>query len=148
MRKLLVAIFFGVFLNVGAGMESAQSADATFKLTNNAPHTIQVKLFSQTRRGWQWPSSSRHWTLDDGREHSLTAGQCQPGEKICFGGSYDDNRTHWGVGLSGKRACQGCCITCGETHAWNLNGGSSHVASRPSRGQIIDHGPELVPAEE
>jgi hypothetical protein len=63
-RKLLTAIFFGVLLSVGTGMESAHSEEATFKLTNSAPKIIWVKLFSQTRRGWQWPSASRHWILE------------------------------------------------------------------------------------
>ena len=149
MHKLLAAIFFGVLLSIGAGTEPAQSADATFKLTNNAPNTIRVKLFSQTRRGWQWPSASRHWVLDDGRQHSLVAGQCRPGEKICYGGSYKNKSKHWGVGLDGNRTCSNCCITCGGSHAWNLNDGSGPVvASRPPRGQVIDDGPVLIPVDE
>lgn len=147
MRAFLTAVFLALLLSVGAGVDSARSENAKFQLTNSAPHIIHVKLFSQSRKGWQWPSSSRHWVLNDSKQHTLTAGSCQPGERVCYGGSYKSNRTHWGVGLNGKRSCTRCCITCGESYAWNLTGGSSDVASRPSGG-IIDHGPELVPVDE
>lgn len=148
MRIFLTAVSLACLASVGAGVTPAQSENATFKLTNSAPHIIHVKLFSQSRRGWQWPSSTRHWILNDSRQHTLTAGSCQPGEKICYGGSYKDKSTHWGVGLTGKRPCTNCCITCGASHAWNLTGGTSDVASRPSSGRIIDNGPELVAADD
>ena len=147
MRIFLTAVSLACLLSVGAEVKSARSENATFKLTNSAPHIIRVKLFSQSRRGWQWPSSTRHWILDDGKQHSLTAGNCQPGEKICYGGSYQDSRTHWGLGLAGTRSCTNCCITCGASHAWNLTGGASDVASRPSSAHI-DDGPALVPAND
>jgi hypothetical protein len=147
MRAILAAVVFG-FLFSSMSATPASSEDASFKLTNSAPHIIWVKLFSQSRRGWQWPSSTRHWILDDGRQHTLAAGQCQPGEKICYGGSYQNRSSQWGVGLDGKRACAHCCITCGQSHAWNLTGGASDVASRPSTGQMIDPGPVLVPADD
>ena len=145
MRIFLTAVSLALLVSVGAGVNSARSEDASFKLTNSAPNIIHVKLFSQSRRGWQWPSSKRHWILDDGKQHTLTAGNCQPGEKICYGGSYKNNRTHWGVGLDGTRSCAHCCIVCGASHAWNLTGGVPDVASRPSSGRI-DDGPALVPA--
>jgi hypothetical protein len=147
MRVVLTAVSFALLMSVCGGATSARSENATFKLTNSAPSIINVKLFSKNRRGWQWPSSTRHWVLDDGNQHSLTAGNCQPGEKICYGGSYDNRRTHWGVGLAGNRSCANCCITCGASHAWNLKGGASDVASRPSSGRI-DDGPVLVPADD
>jgi hypothetical protein len=81
MRIFLTAVSLAFLLSVGAGVKSAQSENATFKVTNSAPNIIHVKLFSQSRRGWQWPSSKRHWILDDGNQHTLTAGNCQPGEK-------------------------------------------------------------------
>src|SRR4051812_1305979 len=98
MRMFLTAVSLAFLLSIGAGVKSARSENAHFKLTNSAPHIIQVKLFSQTRHGWQWPSSKRHWILDDGKPHTLSAGNCQPGEKICYGGSYDNGRANWGVG--------------------------------------------------
>jgi hypothetical protein len=147
MRIFLTAVSLAFLLSVGAGVKSAQSENATFKVTNSAPNIIHVKLFSQSRRGWQWPSSQRHWILDDGNQHTLTAGNCQPGEKVCYGGSYKNKRNHWGVGLDGNRPCAHCCITCGASHAWNLTGGTTDVASRPSSGRI-DDGPVLVPFDD
>jgi hypothetical protein len=147
MRIFLTAVSLAFLLSVGAGVKSAQSENATFKVTNSAPNIIHVKLFSQSRRGWQWPSSKRHWILNDGNQHTLTAGNCQPGEKVCYGGSYKNKSTHWGVGLDGNRSCAHCCITCGASHAWNLTGGASDVAPRPAGGRI-DDGPELVPADD
>jgi hypothetical protein len=70
-RCIAAMVFFSVL--IGAGIEPAHSETATFKLTNAAPYTIAVKLFSQTRRGWQWPSTSRNWVLDDSRQHTLSA---------------------------------------------------------------------------
>jgi len=148
MRMFLTAVTLAFLLSVGAGVKSARSDNATFRLTNSAPYTIHVKLFSQSRRGWQWPSSKRHWILNDGKQHTLTAGQCRPGEKICYGGSYKNKRFHWGVGLDGKRHCTHCCIRCGESHAWNLTGGASDVAPRSSSRHTIDDGPALVPADD
>ena len=147
MRIFLTAVSLACLLSLGAGVKSARSENATFNLTSAAPYIIHVKLFSQSRRGWQWPSSTRHWILDDGKQHVLTAGNCEPGEKICYGGSYKDASFKWGVGLDGTRSCANCCITCGGSHAWNLTGGASDVASRPSGGRI-DDGPELVAADD
>jgi hypothetical protein len=148
MRMFLTAVALAFLLSFGAGVKPARSENATFKLTNSAPNIIWVKLFSQSREGWQWPSSKTHWILDDGAQHALTAGHCQPGEKICYGGSYQNNKTHWGVGLDGKRSCTHCCITCGASHAWNLIGGTSDTPPRPSSSQIIDNGTALVPADD
>src|SRR5262245_20795087 len=86
MRISLTAVSLACLLSVGTGVSSARSENATFRLTNSAPFIINVKLFSQSRQGWQWPSSTRHWILNDGKQHILTAGNCQPGEKICYGG--------------------------------------------------------------
>lgn len=147
MRAILATVLFGCLFAL-TGAAPARSDDANFKLTNSAPNIIWVKLFSQTRHGWQWPSSTRHWILDDDRQHTLTAGQCQPGEKICYGGSYQNNSFHWGVGLDGKHACSNCCITCGQSHGWNLTGGAPDAASHPAAGHMIDPGPVLVPADD
>ena len=121
MRKFLTAIFFGLLLIVGPGTESAQSGDATFKMTNKARFNIMIKFFSQTRK-WEWPSATSHWNLNDTAQHNFRLG-CQDGEKICYGGSFTaDDKTHWGVGFKGDKGCTGCCLTCGNNvwHAWNL----------------------------
>jgi hypothetical protein len=119
MHKALTAILFGLSLTLGAGIGSAQSGEATFKFTNNAPNKIMVKLFSQNRN-WTWPAPDRHYNLDDDAEHSFKI-SCQDGEKICYGGSETpDDAYHWGVGLKGDQRCQNCCIVCGNAHKWNL----------------------------
>jgi hypothetical protein len=144
MRNLLTAIF-SVLLIALAGTEPAQSGDATFRLTNNARFSVMVKVFSQSRH-WEWPATTRHWTLDDSAEHDFRL-SCQDGEKMCYGGSFTtDDKTHWGVGYKGDKSCQGCCITCGSnvTHGWSLVDG----AARPAAGGAIDPGTNLVPADE
>ena len=118
LRKLLSAILFSLLL-AGASTPS-QAGDATFKLTNNAPFSVMVKFFSQTRH-WEWPSTTSHWSLGDNGQHSFRLG-CQDGEKICYGGSYSaDDKTHWGVGFKGDKPCHDCCLTCGSnvSHSWN-----------------------------
>jgi hypothetical protein len=119
--KLLAAISLGLLLIVGAGGGSAQSGDATFRLTNNATFIIMIKFFSQNRN-WVWPSATTHWPLDDNAQHSFRLA-CQDGEKICYGGSYTtDDQTYWGVGFNGDKGCSNCCLTCGSnvSHSWNL----------------------------
>ena len=126
MRKFLTAIFFGLLLIVGPGTESAQSGDATFKMTNKARFNIMIKFFSQTRK-WEWPSATSHWNLNDTAQHNFRLG-CQDGEKICYGGSFTaDDKTHWGVGFKGDKGCTGCCLTCGNnvSHSWNLTEATS-----------------------
>jgi hypothetical protein len=133
MRKVLATSFFSLLLIVGAGMQSAQSGEATFKFTNQAPNAIMVKLFSQNRSGWIWPAPDRHYNLDDDAEHSFKI-SCQDGEKICYGASDSTNdATHWGVGYKGTRNCQNCCIVCGDTHKWNLTGGQAGGGVPPGR---------------
>jgi hypothetical protein len=127
--KFLTAITLGVMLTLGAA-GSAQSGDATFKLTDKAPFSIMIKFFSQSRN-WQWPSATTHWTLSDDGEHDFLL-NCQAGEKICYGGSYTaDDQTHWGVGFKGDKGCQDCCLTCGNNvwHAWNLTAAPSQTCA-------------------
>ncbi len=122
MHKILTKIVFGFLLIAGAGTGPAQSGEATFVLTNNAPYTIMIKFFSQNR-GWEWPTATTHWTLTDNGEHAFRLG-CQDGEKICYGGAYTaDDRTYWGVGFNGNKSCKGCCLVCGDnvSHAWSLD---------------------------
>ena len=137
MRKLFIV--FGLLLIVGAGTESAQSGDATFRLTNNGRFSVMVKFFAQSR-DWWWPGRTRHWDLDHSSAQAFRL-NCQDGEKICYGASYTaDDQTHWGVGFQGDKACQGCCLTCGSnvSHDWTLNDGSSGGQRPIGRPQKID----------
>jgi hypothetical protein len=135
MLKLLATISLGLLLIVGAGTGSAQSGEATFKLTDKAGFTIIVKFFSQNRN-WQWPSATSHWTLGDTGQHEFHL-SCQNGEKICYGGSFTaDDKTHWGVGFKGDKPCQGCCLTCGDnvSHSWNLTAAPSNTCAHCNDG--------------
>lgn len=135
MLKLLATISLGLLLIVGADTGSAQSGEATFKLTDKAGFTIIVKFFSQNRN-WQWPSATSHWTLGDTGQHEFHL-SCQNGEKICYGGSFTaDDKTHWGVGFKGDKPCQGCCLTCGDnvSHSWNLTAAPSNTCAHCNDG--------------
>ena len=121
LRKFVPAIFFGLVLILGAGMNSAQAGDVTFKLTNKARYSIIIKFFSQDR-DWVWPGPTKHWTLDDNGEHDFRL-SCVDGEKVCYGGAYDENdKTYWGLGFKGNKGCKGCCLTCGSGvwNSWDL----------------------------
>lgn len=105
------------------GTASAPAGDATFKMTNKAPYTIILRFFSQNRN-WIWPDANRHYILDDDQEHDIRLA-CQNGENICYGGSYNSNDQprYWGVGFLGDKACDHCCLVCGDNvwHAWTLS---------------------------
>lgn len=87
---------------------------ATFMLTNSAKYSINIAVYSQKRKGWVWPSATTHWTLKDSVKHTLTV-SCQAGEKVCFGGWYEDSAKYWGVGKDDKHTCRDCCLMCGDT---------------------------------
>src|SRR5262249_14887798 len=116
-------LFFSILLVIGLGTDSAPAGDATFKMTNKAPYTIILKFFSQDR-SWTWPGPNRHYLLDDDAEHDMRLA-CQNGEKICFGGAYNQNDKprYWGVGFLGNKGCDHCCLRCGDnvSHAWSLS---------------------------
>ena len=60
MRRFLTAVSLVFLLSLGWGVEPARSANATFKVTNSAPNIIHVKLFSQSRHGWQSAHDAHH----------------------------------------------------------------------------------------
>ena len=127
MRKLAAAFVLGLVLVVGAGTAPApaQNGVATFTFTNNAAHTIFIKIYGPGRR-WVWPGPNRHFVLDDRTPRDARIA-CRVGEKVCYGGSYtaNDRPRYWGVGYTGTRGCQGCCLTCGTasqnvSYHWSL----------------------------
>jgi hypothetical protein len=129
----LLAAGIGALLLIGTGTGAADTGRATFKLTNKADYVIMVKFFSQTRN-WQWPAPGKHYNLDDSEQHEFRL-SCQSGEKICYGGSETaSDKTHWGVGYKGDKACAGCCITCGGTHSWNLTKAPSYTCAHCNDG--------------
>jgi len=117
LRKFAAAILIGLLFaaGAGAGTRSALAQGVvTFNVTNHAPYIIMLKMFSQTRRGWVWPSPTTHFILSDSTERAARLA-CEVGEKICFGASYspDDTPRHWGVGIKGDKVCTDCCLICG-----------------------------------
>jgi len=125
-----------------------KAGEATFKLTNEAPFNVMIKVFAKARN-WQWPSHHTHWNLNDGGQHELRI-SCQDGEQVCYGGAYAANdATYWGVGFKGDKACKDCCLTCGNAaHAWNLiKRPGTGQPLRPA-GQPIDPGSVGVPADD
>ena len=147
MRNLFSGIVCAAFLLAGGA--PASSGDATFTLANKARFNVMVKVFSQSRH-WEWPSTTRHWNLDDDAQHALRI-SCQDGEKVCYGGSFTaDDKTHWGVGFKGDKPCSGCCLTCGSnvSHAWNLTETPRPQGPVAGGGHTIDPGTNAVPVDE
>jgi len=122
MRKFLGITLCGLLLIFAGWTAPAEAAEQTFKLTNSAPFLIKLRFFSQDR-DVVWPSpNGSWWPLDDNAQHVFKL-ECNSGEKICFGGGYqqDDSQRYWGVGFKGDKGCQDCCRRCqGDSKAWNL----------------------------
>lgn len=146
MRKFGTSIVLSSLLVLAAGAGAAHGGEATFKLTNEAPFNVMVKVFAKARN-WQWPSHHTHWDLNDSARHEFRI-SCQDGEQVCYGGAYAANdATYWGVGFKGDKGCADCCLTCGNaSHAWNLI--KRPGTGRPLRpaGQPIDPGSVNIPA--
>ena len=128
MRKFLAAVLL-IFLvaPLGAPVPAhAQSGVVTFIFRNRTPYVIHLRMFSRTRH-WVWPSATTHYTLRDNGRHAARLA-CMVGEYICFGAGWkeSDLPRYWGVGFSGTKGCQGCCLTCGTPgqnvyHGWDLS---------------------------
>jgi hypothetical protein len=127
MLKLVAWIPLAFVLLAGGCPSPANAQDgvATFSLKNSSPYTIHLRMFSRSR-DWIWPSATTHYTLDDDGVHTARL-TCEVGEKICFGAGWreSDSPRFWGVGFSGTKGCQGCCLTCGYededvSHFWDL----------------------------
>ena len=95
----------------------AHSDVYTFKVRSLHPSAVQIKFYSQTRKGHQWPSTKQAWDLLDNEAHALGM-TCNGGEKICWGAWVKGSgRPEWGVGTGGTDACQACCFTCENAEA-------------------------------
>ena len=89
----------------------AQSEVYTFKVRSLHPNGVQIKFYSQTRKGHQWPTSKTAWNLLD-EAHALSM-TCNKGEKICWGAWVKGTgRPEWGARVGGTDDCKGCCFTC------------------------------------
>ena len=107
----------------GPAGAKAHADTFTWRIRNRARYAVRLKFHSKSRRV-VWPSSNRSWLLDDERVRSFPI-SCRRGEKICYGGFYDNNRHSWGVGRRGRKSCRNCCYTCtnGQSRIHNLTGG-------------------------
>jgi hypothetical protein len=140
----------------------AQSDEYTFKVQSLHPNAVQIKFYSQTRKGHQWPDVKTAWDLDNDKVHELGM-ICNDGEKICWGAWVKGgNRPEWGAGAGGTDACPDCCFSCrnGQTQGvWVLNAHingdrvtptatlvrqeprSTPPIRRQSKGQLLDNNP-------
>jgi hypothetical protein len=141
-------VLFGIALALGTTGRVALGEDSKFKFTNQAPETIYINLYSKTRDGWTWPGVRKHWVLNPGQVATVSAGECQAGEKICYGGSNKASTRYWGVSLSGKKGCANCCNTCGDSRGWTLSEHVDPPSHQPPPQSHVDDGPALVPVEE
>jgi len=144
MCRYVSKMLLGALVIVSSFGGIALSDDAKFTFTNSAPEKLYLNLFSKTRDGWRWPSSRTRWILEAGQQGTAIAGQCRPGEKICYGAANQNRSRFWGISLDGRKGCSSCCIDCGNSHRWNL----TEHSDPPSQPHIFDNGPVLVPANE
>jgi hypothetical protein len=85
--------------------------------------------FQAKNRNNAWPGGNQIYPLKDSEFHTFRL-SCVPGEKICYGagrsGNYD---FYWGIGLDGRQGCANCCMTCGGSYRYTLNGGPASNSS-------------------
>ena len=99
---------------------SGASADTlTWYLKNSHPNAVQIVFYSQTRTGQTWPSTGAY-DLKTSRIETIGI-ECQTSEKVCYGAWVAGRGAiHWGVGVGGTQACQGCCAVCGTSKSVDL----------------------------
>jgi hypothetical protein len=87
-------------------------------------YIVHLNFHSQDRDN-EWPGGDQIYTLKDSEFHTFRL-SCTPGEKICYGAGRSGNYSiYWGAGVDGRQGCEGCCMTCGGSYRYTLNGGSS-----------------------
>ncbi len=125
MRRCLTAIAVAIGLCVGVlgSFGSAKADSLTFQIRSFHKNAVDVAFYSQNRKH-VWPASDRVYVIRDFNvaQYKLS---CVRGETICYGAAVKGNYSlYWGVGINGKKACKGCCQTCGGdtvTVVHNLN---------------------------
>jgi hypothetical protein len=107
MLRVLVALYALCLVSV-----PAKSEVYTFKVRSLHPNAVQIKFYSQARKGHQWPTSKTAWDLKDDETHALSM-TCNRNEKICWGAWVKGGgRPEWGAGVGGTDGCKNCCFTC------------------------------------
>ena len=90
----------------------ARADEYTFQVRSLHPNAVQIKFYSQTRKGHEWPSTSTAWDLLDDEVHAIGM-TCRRNEKICWGAWVrGSGRPEWGMGNGGKKGCSACCFVC------------------------------------
>jgi hypothetical protein len=98
-------------------------------------YIVHLNFHSQDRN-IGWPGGDQIYPLNDSDFHTFRL-SCTPGENICYGAGRSGNYSiYWGAGIDGRQGCQGCCMTCGGSYRYTLNGGSSGSSS--SLGGMLD----------
>jgi hypothetical protein len=109
-------------------------------------YIVHLRFHSQDRNVG-WPESGRVWILDDSQFHTYRLA-CSPGEKICYGAGRSGNyNRYWGTAVSGNEGCKGCCMTCGGSYRYTLNGGDETASSSSDGvrlGDVIELGTAII----
>jgi hypothetical protein len=113
-RLALVAVLAMVGLSSLAAPGQAQS-EMTFQIKSTFPYKVSVVLYSQDRKGHQWPGGNRVYAFNDSETHTMRIA-CLGGEKVCYGAwPTGDTSKYWGVGHNNSQRCSNCCYTCNYT---------------------------------
>jgi hypothetical protein len=116
MEEFMLRLLIGLFALCVASLP-ARSDVFTFKVRSLHPNAVQIKFYSQTRKGHQWPTTKLAWDLLDDEVHALSM-TCNRGERICWGAWVKgSNRPEWGSGTGGTDSCKACCYICSNAEA-------------------------------
>jgi hypothetical protein len=97
-----------------AAMAQARAGNVLFHVKDNAGKNIQVRFYSQNR-SVSWPSAHSGYDMKNGAVADFNLA-CNPGEKVCYAAwTMPDEKSNWGLGITGKTKCTQCCFVCGQT---------------------------------
>ena len=123
----------------------------TIPFKNSSNSLVNLRFFSQNRNNL-WPDANNAWALSSSTQQSFSL-ECNPGESICWGasqrlGSGKGYGVSWGVGVFGRNACKGCCLTCGQTYDLvNLQSGKEK-RKKPETAKVFDDVPDVAAADD
>jgi hypothetical protein len=101
-----------------SGSGPPPDSTVTFNMTDACADGQKTHFrFFDFENGWVWPSPTTYWIMEEQNQAYSMMLQCIKGSEICYGASSETSDKYWGVALSGRESCTGCCITCdGGTH--------------------------------
>jgi hypothetical protein len=105
-------MFLALVLILGVFSTPAKAAEQRFEITNNHPHIVYFKVFSNRKgKTWEWPSTTSSFVLN--RTYHNFSITCRQGERICWGAADKDHVNYWGRGIKTQSlGCATCCYTC------------------------------------